>query len=172
MAFIKDKATSANAAIMSSSDIVAALVTAGKVTTVAKAVEAAETLFDAFLVKAGEVVDADNEAFAAADTRGGGDDEKPARKSSGSSSKSSTSKGKGSSKRAITAEDAATLELNSGPFKGLTMGEVMDLDEEAAEEYEYDKGTGADYIGWLATSRNPNDFTRARAKALVAADED
>jgi hypothetical protein len=160
MAFIKDRTTSANAAIMSSADITAALINAGVIKTVAVAERAAVGIAETYLKFAGPVVEADNAAFAAAESNGGSKTAKSRTESK------STSSSRGGSDISLTA--AQDLELNSGPFKGVTLGEVYDMNETEAAEYDYKRGAGSDYVKWLSGSRNPNDFTRKFAKALLA----
>jgi hypothetical protein len=97
--------------------------------------------------------------------------EKPASGGSKSYSKK-TGGGKGGSGK-VTLEGALSLELNSGAFKGATMGDVLALDAATCDEqYGYGDGerNGRDYIGWLATDRNRNDFTRARAAVIAEAE--
>jgi hypothetical protein len=157
--FRKDKTTSANTAIMTAGGIVQGLIAAGKVTSLPKAVEAFDTLFDAALSKAGPVVDADNALFAEVEAAAPA----PAAKSSGGGAKRGGSKG-----GQKPADAAGSLSLNSGPFKGQTIEDVYGLDAEAAKgEFGYTHGDGAAYITYLTTEDNPNSYTRDAAAAFL-----
>jgi hypothetical protein len=69
-------------------------------------------------------------------------------------------------------KDALSTAMRSGPFQGETMGAIFGFDQEQAESFKYTKGTGRDYIAFLATERNPNEYTRRRAAAIVDAAKD
>jgi hypothetical protein len=103
---------------------------------------------------------------------GDGSDEKSSSKRSG---KTGGSKGKGSKNGKggkLTLSAAKDMELNFGAFEGVTLGELVDIDTEKAEEdFDYGDGErdGRDYLSWLASDRNKNEFARARAQ-LVADD--
>lgn len=170
--FRKDKTTAAQTAANVAGGVASALIAAGKVTTVAKAAEAVTTVFDELFDKLGPVVEGDNEVFAAAEAEAEkAAPKKAASKSSGSKSKSSGSKGGG---KTFTKDEALELELNSGKFKGVTIGEVLEMDEDEAAEHNHREGeAGRTYVEWLATDANPNTFTRnAAVAALEPSDED
>lgn len=162
MGFRKDQTTAAQTAANVAGVIVSSLVAAGVVKTAAAAskatLEVFQTLFgDETTLQA--VVIADNEVFAAQD------DAAPAKSSGSKTSSKSTSK----SNKAISLEDARSMELKSGKFKGVTLGEVYDMSADEAAEYNHRDGErGRTYITWLATDKNPNDFTRKFAAALLA----
>lgn len=147
----------------------------------------AKAALDVAAVREAQGVDfetARDEAFAYLEEKAQADDaqyegeqaEKPARSSSSSrSSKTSSRKGggrKGGS--SISLDDALGMEMNSGAFEGATLGEIVELSAEQADaDYNYGDGErdGKDYIAWLSSERNPNDFTRRRA-VVVAAEYD
>lgn len=115
----------------------------------------------------------DDEAY-----EGKGDSEKPARKSSSKSSSSRSKKTGGGSRSKssgkVTLEDALSMELSYGAFEGETLEAVLGFDADTCDsDYGYGDGErdGRDYIAWLASDKNKNDFTRRRAQ-LIAAEED
>jgi hypothetical protein len=70
----------------------------------------------------------------------------------------------------ITVEDAMSLVMNSGVFEGETLEDISGFTAEYADEnYGYGDGerSGLDYISWLASEKNKNDFTRARAEVVA-----
>jgi hypothetical protein len=169
MAFQKDKTTAAQTAANGAAEIVAALVTAGVLKTTAKADEYFDARFTATLDLLDPIVEADNEMFR--EQAGSGDGETSTKKRRSSKSSGSRSNGK------ITVKQARELELNGGMFKGLTLGEVVDMSADDAEEYGAREGqSGKNYVKFLASTKNRNAFVRKFAKVLVApkkaADED
>jgi hypothetical protein len=116
-------------------------------------------------------VDEDNAKFAAAD---GGSTTKAPREKKDRSSKTGGSK-RGGSKggSSITLDDALDMELNYGAFEGEKLGDVLKLTSgECDEDYSYGDGErdGRDYVSWLASDKNQNEFVQRRAR--VIADEE
>jgi hypothetical protein len=119
------------------------------------------------------IVDADNENFLAQE----GSAPKAAPASKGSSNRSGKTGGgykpKGGSKggsRSLTLDDALTLELNFGAFQGETLGDVLSFDAKQCDaDFDYGDGErdGSDYMSWLASDKNKNDFVRARAQLIA-----
>lgn len=158
--FRKDKTTGAQTALNAAGSVTAALVTAGKVTTLPKAIEALVSLFEAGLEGISPIVDADNELFAAVEAAAPA---APAAKSSGGGAKRASKGG------AKPADAAGSLSMNSGPFKGQTIEDIYGFDAETArEQYGYTRGEGADYVSYLSTEENPNSYTRDAATAFLA----
>lgn len=103
-----------------------------------------------------------------------GSSDKPAKRGrkTGGGSKSKGRRS-GGGKSSITLEDALAMELTSGVFEGETLGTVLDLSaEDADEDYGYADGerSGADYIAWLASDKNKNDYTQRRARIIAEAE--
>jgi hypothetical protein len=167
MGFRKDRTTSANTAIMTAGGIVSSLIEAGKVTTLPKAAEAFELLFDAALAKATPVVDADNALFAEVEAAEAADRKaRPAAKASSGTKSSGGSKKSGGGQKPQDA--GGTLTMNSGPFKGETIEDIYGLDEDTAKDnFGYTRGAGSAYVEYLSTDENPNEYTRAAAGAFL-----
>ncbi len=159
--FRKDKTTSANTSIMTAGSVVSALIGAGVIKTVASAAKASEELFDAYFAKASPVVDEDNETFAAV--------EETEAKGGGGKKTYSKSKKSDDDEDGTTAADPGDVRLKGGKFKGCTISEVYEMDsDEAGDTYGHRDGeAGSTYIEWLATSQNPNKFTRDKSKAYL-----
>ena len=151
--FRKDKTTGAQTALNVAGEVTAALVAAGKVTTVAKAVDALGELFAQGFDQVGPVVDADNEVFAAVDAAGGGSKPKAEKKAS-SKSDDDGPQFKGD------ADEAGEMAFKTGKFKTLTIAEVDALDKEDAEAYDY-SGSGSDYLDFIGSDKNKNSYTRS-----------
>lgn len=101
---------------------------------------------------------AESKSSTRSSTGGGGKAKGKGRRSSGGSS--------------VTLEDALKMDLSFGAFEGVTLAELLDIDAaEADRDYEYGDGerNGRDYLSWLASERNPNEF--ARKRALLVAEE-
>lgn len=106
-------------------------------------------------------------------------DEKPASSGSksrssktGGGSKRSSSKGGGKGGGKVTLKAAQEMELNFGAFEGVALGDLVDIGvDEAEDDYGYGDGErdGKDYLSWLASDRNKNEYARVRAR-LVAED--
>ncbi len=179
MAFVKDKTGSAQTAANAAAVVVAAF--APSFGSFKEAVEAYDELREGIFDDLSAIVDADNEKFAAAD--GGAKADKPSRRSNGSSkdsgSRGSKTRSGGSSKRSsgkgssISLEDALGMELNFGAFEGETLETVLGLStDECEDDYSYGDGEreGKDYISWLASDKNQNEYVQRRAR--VIADEE
>lgn len=181
MAFQKDKTTAAQTATNVAGGIVSALVAAGHVESAKEAASAVETIFVAVFgedTTLAAVVEADNLNFIAQD---GGGSEKPARKSSGGSSSRSSgtksraktgggSRGRGKGGSSITLEDALDMELNFGAFEGEKLGALLDFDTNTCDsDYGYGDGErdGTDYISWLASDSNQNEYVQRRARLIA-----
>lgn len=67
-------------------------------------------------------------------------------------------------------ESDGSLKLSWGKFKGKSIAEIWEIDEETAEdEYGY-SGSGAKWVQWLADNKDPKmDYSAKRAKAFVEA---
>jgi hypothetical protein len=171
MAFVKDKTGVGQTAANAAATVVAAFIETRVLDDFDSAVKVFADLRHELFEELAAIVDADNEAFAA---QGGSD--RPARKSSGGSAKRTGKTGGrshgGGGKSSITLDDARTIELNFGAFKGVTLEDLLDITvDEADEEYGYGDGerSGKDYIAWLASDSNKNKFIQQRAR-LVADD--
>jgi hypothetical protein len=145
----------------------ATLVAAGKAEDFDETRDAVFAYLEEYAVK-------DDEAYAS--TNGNGSSDRDSKRSSKTASKSK-SKSKGGSKgkggKAPTLEQARSMDLTFGLFEGVTLGDLVDIGvDEANDDYEYGDGErdGRDYLAWLASDRNPNEFARARAR-VVAEDE-
>lgn len=173
MAFRKDYTTSANAAIMSAGDVVAAAITQGA--SFEDAPELAVAVAEALFQFAKPIVDEDNLGFQAEADRT--ETAKPAAKSSGGGGggykKKSYGKGGGGGGRgSVTLKTALDTELTWGAFEGATLAELLDIDADKADsDYGYGDGErdGRDYLAWLASDSNNNEYMRSRA-LLVAED--
>jgi len=85
--------------------------------------------------------------------------------------KGSGGKGKGGLKFSL--EQALNMTMNSGVFEGETLGDILDIDVASAEsDYDYGDGErdGSDYVAWLASDKNKNDYTRAAARVVADAE--
>jgi hypothetical protein len=170
--FRKDKTGSAQTAANAAAVLVAAF--ADSFENFGAAVEAyndtRESIFEGLAV----VVDADNELFASVGSSNGSS--KSSSRSSGSSSSRGSKtggKGKSSGKSSISLDDALDMELNWGAFSGETLKAVLGFNAETCDEqFDYGDGErdGRDYISWLASDKNKNDFTQRRAR-LIADEE-
>ncbi len=171
MAFVKDKTGSAQTAANASATLVAAF--ADQFGNFDEAVDAYNTLRESLFEELGKVVDADNAAFAAADTGS-----KPAAKSNGGSRSNGGTKRSsgGGSKRgggSISLDDALGMEISWGAFEGETLGTILNLTAEQCDEtYGYGEGerSGRDYMTWLASDSNAVDYVRNRAAVIAAAE--
>lgn len=174
MAFVKDKTGSAQTAANASAVVVAAFADSFK--SFDDAVEAYNALRSDIFDELAAIVDADNEKFAANDSgakSNGASRSSNGRAKGGSSRGSKTSKGKSSKGSSISLEDALGMTLNYGAFEGETLETVLGLSvDECEDDYGYGDGErdGRDYIGWMASDKNQNDFTQRRAR--VIADEE
>jgi len=67
--------------------------------------------------------------------------------------------------------EALATEMNSGKFKGQTIGNIFKFDGPQAEAFGYGKGdkTGRDYAAFMAGDGNPNQYTRRRFALVVEA---
>lgn len=178
-AYRKDYATSINAAIMTAGDVTAALVNHGFIASLDDAAAVAKKITAALFEVAKPIVDEDNAAFEAAAERDG---ETSSRSSSrGGSGRSLSGRGKGGRSRSggksggfkkPTLKSASELELTWGAFEGVTLGDLVGISAEDADaDFGYGDGErdGSDYLVWLASENNPNEFVRERA-ILVAED--
>jgi hypothetical protein len=164
MGFRKDKTTAAQTAANVAGAVTAANIAATDGMTASAASKYVNTIFEGLFELLAPVVDADNEVFAAQDEAA------PAAKAASSGGKRSTggAKTSGTGKK-FTLEEAMELELNSGKFKGQTLGDVYAMDEDEAAEYGHREGEpGKSYVKWLTTEKNPNSYTRDAAKAIIA----
>jgi len=157
MSFRKDKTTAAQTSANVAGVVTGAFIAAGVVKTVAKAEEAVVAVFKALFAELGPVVEDDNKVFEAAEQT-----------STGSTTSKPKSK-KDDDEDGTNAEDPGDVRLKGGKFKGCTISEVYEMDaDEAGETYGYREGEpGSAYIDWLATSANPNKFTRDKSKAFL-----
>ena len=76
--------------------------------------------------------------------------------------------------KAPTLKSALEMDLSFGAFEGVTLGELLEIDAETADrDYEYGDGerNGRDYLKWLASERNPNEYARARARLVADAND-
>lgn len=169
MAFVKDKTGAAQTAANASATVIAAFADSFK--SFDDAVVAFNELRTQVFEELAVVVDADNAVFAANDNGG---TSKPA-KSSGSSSRSGKTfaRKSGSNGGSIGLKDALDMELNFGAFGGETLETVLNLSaDDADEQYGYGDGerSGRDYVTWLASDKNKNEYVQKRAR--VIADEE
>jgi len=164
MGFRKDKTTAAQTASNTAGVITAANIAATDGMTASAAAKYAVTVFEALFEVLSPVVDADNKLFAEQEEAA------PAPKSSGGSkTKSSGGSGRSGGGKKFTLDEALELELNSGKFKGQTLGDVYNMDADEAAEYGHREGeAGKSYVKWLTTEKNPNSYTRDAALALIA----
>ena len=178
MAFIKDKTTAAQTSANVAGVVTSALIAKGLVD-LESAGDAVTGVFEALFERLGPVVDADNQKFAAEDNGGGGG--KYAAKSSGSSSTPRSSKTGGGSKYKgksggsgkISDASARTLELSWGSFEGVELGTLLSISAEDAEkDFGYGDGerSGTDYLTWLASDGNKNEFVQSRARVILDAE--
>jgi hypothetical protein len=78
--------------------------------------------------------------------------------------------GQGSS---ITLEASLAMDLTGGKFKGKTLGELLKMSaQEAFDTYGYqdrdgNPRSGRDYVDYLASELNPNEFSRRRAIKVI-----
>ncbi|MES2156008.1 MAG: hypothetical protein V4510_12820 [bacterium] len=166
MAFQKDKTTAAQTAGNVAGNVAAAALTAGKLD-VDSAAEFVVDVFEALFTKLAPIVDADNANFLAQE--GAAPASKTA-KSGGERSYSKTRSSKTRGNSSVSLDDALGMELNFGAFGGETMGNVLALSaDDADEQYGYGDGerSGRDYITWLATDKNKNDYVRTRARVIA-----
>lgn len=174
MAFIKDKTGSAQTAANAAAVVVSAFTDSFK--SFDAAVEAFHALRKEVFEDLADIVDSDNEKFAA-DAGAGTPSSKSSNRSSKSTSsrgskttRSSSSKGRSSKGSAITLDDALGMELNFGAFEGETLGDVLKLEtDECDSDYSYGDGErdGTDYISWLASDKNQNEYVQRRARIIA-----
>jgi hypothetical protein len=72
----------------------------------------------------------------------------------------------------VSGEDAKSLVLNFGAFRGMTIGDVLLMTADETKAYTGGKylRTGLDYIKWMATNKDPKGAFAAK-RAKVALDE-
>lgn len=170
MAFVKDKTGSAQTAANASATVIAAF--ADQFKTFDDAVEAFNSLRSEVFEDLAKIVDADNAVFAANDSGPAPKKSYGGTKSNGGSSRSGKTRG-GSGGGSISLGDALDMELNFGAFGGETLKTVLALSaDEAEEDYGYGDGerSGRDYITWLASDKNKNEYVQKRAR-VIADDE-
>lgn len=177
MAFRKDKTGAAQTAANAAATLVSAF--AESFDDFDAAIAAYHDLRSDIFDDLGEVVDADNEVFAAAEKADGGSKSsgRSNKRSSGSGSKRNTRKtggrrGGGSGFKGDL-DDALNMKLKFGAFEGETLQTVLEADVDTCDDdYGYGDGErdGRDYISWLAGDSNENDFVRTAAR-LVADEE-
>lgn len=64
-------------------------------------------------------------------------------------------------------ESDGSMKLTWGKFKGLSLAEIYELDEEAASEYGYQK-SGAAWVEWLSKNKDAKmQYSAKRAKAFL-----
>lgn len=160
MAFQKDKTGAKQTAINAAATVTAALVSAGVIKSASAAMETMAEVRDSIFEDIAVTVDADNAMFRENDT---GSTSKSGGR--GGNRKSGGNSGRGGS---ISLSDARGTDLKFGAFKGLTLGEVVKMTEDDADEYGY-KGSGKKYIRWLASEQNENDYMRRRAQVIIDA---
>jgi hypothetical protein len=171
LTFQKDKTGAAQTAANAAATIVAAY--SDNFKSFSEVVEAYNDLRAELFSDLAEVVDADNKMFRDNDSGGAAKSE---RKSSSSSSRAKKTSGggrKGGSSSKVTLDDALDLVLNFGAFEGEKLGDILGYDAETCDEdYAYGDGErdGKDYISWLASDRNKNEYVQRRAR-LIADDE-
>lgn len=172
MAFRKDKTGSAQTAANAAAVLVSAF--ADKFRDLSEAVEAYHELRTDIFEDLSKVVEADNEVFAAAEAS-----ETPKPRSGGGSKTRERKTGGGGKRKggggggSISLDDALNMELNFGAFEGETLGDVLKFSaEECDDDYGYGDGErdGEDYIAWLASDRNKNDFVQRRARIIADAE--
>ncbi len=171
MAFVKDKTGSAQTAANASAVVVAAF--AEQFPSFSAAVKAFHELRAEVFEDLAAIVDADNALFAANDTGAKPSGGKTYEKKERTSKTRSASKSKGGGGGSITLDDALTMTLNYGAFEGETLADVLKLSaDDCDDDYGYGDGErdGRDYIAWLASDRNKNDFVQRRAR--IIADEE
>jgi hypothetical protein len=178
MAFVKDKTGSAQTAANASAVVVAAFADSFK--NFDAAIEAFNDLRKQVFDDLAGIVDADNAAFAAEDSGSSNGSSKSSNRSSkGTSSRGSKThtngggKSRGSKGGTISLDDALGMELNFGAFEGETLGDVLKLNsDECDSDYSYGDGEreGTDYISWLASDKNQNEYVQRRAR-IIADDE-
>lgn len=174
MAFRKDKTTAAQTAANVAGGVAQAAIAKGVIAHADEAAKYAVVVFEALFERLGPVVEADNKVFEAAEGT-----TTTVAKTSG---KSTARKGKtsGGSKRrsgggggSVTLEDALGMELNSGAFEGVTLGGLLEIGVDEAEDgYGYGNGErdGRDYIAWLASDTYENDYVQRRARLIADAE--
>lgn len=160
MAFRKDKTTAAQTSANVAGEVTSALIATGAIKTSKTAAAAVVEVYTALFAELGPVVEEDNAGFEEAEKAGGGS------KPSGGSKKSYK---KDDDEDGTNSEDPGDIKLKGGKFKGCTFREVFEMGvEEAGDTYGHREGeAGATYIEWLATSSNPNKWTRDKAKAFL-----
>lgn len=172
--FRKDKTGAAQTAANAAAQLVSAF--AGSFDAFGDAVEAYNELREDIFKDLAKTVDADNEMFAEAEKGGGGSRSSSRRERTSKREGKTGSRGRKSSgggKSSISLDDALNMELNFGAFEGVTLGELLDKDaEECDEEFAYGDGErdGTDYLAWLASDKNKNEFVQRRAR--IIADEE
>lgn len=170
MAFIKDKTGSAQTAANAAAVVVAAF--AGQFGSFKEAVEAYDDLRADIFGDLEQVVDADNTKFAA-EADGSTSTKAPREKKDRSSKTGGSKRGGSKGGSSIDLESSLSMELNYGAFEGEKLGDVLKLTaDECDEDYSYGDGErdGRDYISWLASDKNQNEFVQRRAR--VIADEE
>jgi hypothetical protein len=171
--FRKDKTGSAQTAANASAVLVAAFADSFK--SFDDAVTAYNELRESVFEDLAKVVDADNELFASTGRSNGSSS--PSKSDSGSKRSSSktgggSNRGRGG-KSSITLDDALSMELNFGAFSGETLETVLSLAaDQCDEEFDYGDGErdGRDYIAWLASDKNKNEYVQRRAR-IIATEE-
>lgn len=144
--------TSANlmqTAVNAATTLVAAYVTSGIITDIENAREAFGTERESIFKLLGEQPN----------------DAPPARSTGGVSKPA----GKGGGKQ-FTAAEGRAIDLAFGKFKGVTLGDLEDMDGAACAEYGYGEGekSGLGYIKYLANNDDPKgDFIKRAATAVL-----
>lgn len=175
MAFRKDKTTAAQTSANVAGSVVTALIEKGELKSVDEVAEAVTDIFSAVFEELSPIVEADNKVFEEAEKSDSGTSSGGGSKSSSRGRKTSGGRKGGSrgGSSSITLEDALSMELSGGAFEGETLGAVLKLSaEECDEDFDYGDGerNGRDYISWLASDKNKNEYTQRRAR-IIADDE-
>lgn len=170
MAFRKDKTTAAQTAANGAATVTAALVTAGVIADTDTAMSFHDSLYDQTFAKLGSVVEGDNVVFAEAEAA---DPPKSSSRAGSGAARGRAGDAKGGGKSGPKVlDDPGSMEFIFGSFKGLTIAEVYELDEDQCAEYGYpskgDPKTGRDYIVWCSKNQDEKAaYSRTQALAFL-----
>jgi hypothetical protein len=81
--------------------------------------------------------------------------------------KSYPKKSGGGASKDFSLDDALSLDLRNGAFKGLTLGTVWEMSADECKEYGYTGGDGRKYFEYLCKN-DKNTFVQSRAQLIKA----
>jgi hypothetical protein len=163
MAYQKTRTEGYQTSTNVAAELTAALVAQGAVEATASAVigtvrEIRDALFSDIIV----ITDADNAMLQAEAAKA------PA-STSGESRRATSADGNGKGSHTFTKDEGLALSMNFGKFKGMTVGDILNLSASEAEKYGYTTGPGRTWVEWLAQDEEPKrDYAKRAAVAALS----